>query len=72
MWGLHHPPEPTHCPTHAHGGTKALSHCVTQSLSDLVVRWGIIIAGGMVAGCLVGVLLARLIPAPRGTARTRS
>ena len=71
IWGLHHPPQPKHCPTHAHA-TKQLSHCVAQSLGEVTTHWGFIIAGGAVAGCLVGVLLARLIPMPRGTARARS
>lgn len=70
IWGLHHPPQPKHCPTHTHA-TKALSHCVAQTLSDIMLRWGFIIAGGAVAGCLIGVLVARLIPMPERTTRAR-
>jgi len=70
IWGLHHPPQPKHCPTHAHA-TKVLSHCVGQSLGHVIASWSIIIVGGAVAGCLVGVLLARLIPMPRRPTRAR-
>jgi hypothetical protein len=72
LYGLHHPPTPGRCPLHDHA-QSALAHCISRSLGDAVVAWGELIAIGMIAGCIVGVLLALLIPGPRSrAARARS
>lgn len=64
FWGLHHTPEPKKCPTAGHA-QHALAQCVTRTLGHVLLDWGFILAAGMLAGCLLGLLLARSIPMPR-------
>ena len=66
LWyGAKHPPEAKgHCSPHGRV-SAAVGSCISNTLGADATHWGIILVVGTVIGCLVGVLLAQLIPVPQ-------